>query len=121
MLAFTLKTQLSLFKVYTLLSPSVHVRNLTCGRCTRSDAGTSSLLETASGSSMRINSGNPLQRPRAHEVDERQRRREETKGIIVYMLVLSFVCTNYAYLTALSKQNIIRYYQRGLKKVFILL
>lgn len=37
-------------------------RNRMCGRCTRSDAGTSSLLETASGSSMRINSGNALQR-----------------------------------------------------------
>lgn len=42
------------------------------GRCTRSDAGISSLLETASGSSMRINWDNALQSSRAFEVDERR-------------------------------------------------
>lgn len=79
-----------------------------CGRCIRSDAGTSSLLVTASGSSMRINSGNTRQRLRAFEVDKR--RREEkylyNEMMAVQILLLSFMCTNYAYLTALFKHNI---------------
>ena len=54
-----------------------------CGRCTRSDAGTFSRPETASGSSTRISSDNVARRWRVSEgehAEKRRRRRREERG-----------------------------------------
>lgn len=83
---------------HPLSSSPLSVRSHTCGRCTKSDAGTSSLLETASGSSMRISSDNFLNCfQRAYNGGKRGEGNSEWGKIReiehVYVLVLSFICT----------------------------